>query len=383
MCLFLASAYCPHFHLRLRGFASLFLSAVIFFGADWKKAESDFPWSFPRDHWAHRAYRTEWWYFTGHLEAEDEPGRIFGYQFTFFRIGLLDERPDLDSDWATQGLIMGHAAITDVAARRHHFSEVLYREVPLLGEFRSFPDNPVAGSRGPAGTDHSWSLVWNGRAFDFEMRDAWQGLALALRTHPEKPLVFQGPNGFSKKGGGGASLYYSFTRLETEGTLEVDGRVWKVRGTSWMDREFSSSQLGVDQVGWDWFSLQLDDGRDVMLYVLRREDGSTDFRNGTLVLPDGTPRYLASDDWTMETVTTWTSPQTEAVYPSQWVLEMPGEDLGLNITPLVENQENRSRLPGGVYYWEGAVVVKDGEGSVVGRGYVELTGYGENNKPPV
>jgi predicted secreted hydrolase len=120
-----------------------------------------------------------------------------------------------------------------------------------------------------------------------------------------------------------------------------------------------------------------------MLYVLRREDGSTDFRNGTLVLPDGTPRYLASDDWTMETVTTWTSPQTEAVYPSQWVLEMPGEDLRLNITPLVENQENRSRLPGGVYYWEGAVVVKDGEGSVVGRGYVELTGYGENNKPPV
>jgi predicted secreted hydrolase len=351
--------------------------------ADWKSAERDFSWSFPRDHWAHRAYRTEWWYFTGHLEAEEEPGRIFGYQFTFFRIGLLTERPDMESNWATQGLIMGHAAVTDVNAERHHFSEILYREIPLLGEFRPFPDSPLASSRGPVGTEHSWTLLWNGRAFDFKMRDEWQGLGLDLRTHPEKPLVFQGPNGFSSKGGGGASLYYSFTRLKTEGTLEVDGRIWNVRGTSWMDKEFGSSQLGEDQVGWDWFSLQLDDGRDIMLYLLRRADGSADFRNGTLVLSDAAPRYLTSDEWTIKAMGTWESPETGAVYPSRWVLEMPEEKIRLDIVPLLANQENRSRLPGGVYYWEGAVVAKDEEGKVIGRGYVELTGYGENNRPPV
>jgi predicted secreted hydrolase len=278
---------------------------------------------------------------------------------------------------------MGHAAITDVAAKRHHFSEILYREVPLLGEFRRFPESPLASSRGPVGTEHSWTLQWNERAFDFEMRDAWRGLALDLSTHPEKPLVFQGPNGFSSKGGREASLYYSFTRLKTEGTLEVDGRVWNVRGTSWMDKEFSSSQLGEDQVGWDWFSLQLDDGRDIMLYILRRADGSADFRNGTLVLSDGATRYLASDEWTIKAIDSWESPETKAVYPSRWVLEMPAEKLRLDIAPLLANQENRSRLPGGVYYWEGAVVAKDEDGKIVGRGYVELTGYGENNRPPV
>jgi predicted secreted hydrolase len=357
--------------------------AAMLSAADWKTAERDYSWSFPRDHWAHRDYRTEWWYFTGHLETMEEPGRIFGYQFTFFRVGLLTERPDIESDWATQGVIMGHAAITDVAAGRHYFSEVLYREVPLLGEFRAFSENPVASSRGPVGTEHSWTLRWNDRAFDFAMKDEWRGLALDLRTQPEKPLIFQGSNGYSSKGGGGASLYYSFTRLKTEGTLEVEGRVWNVHGTSWMDKEFSSSQLGEDQVGWDWFSLQLDDGRDIMLYILRRKDGSADFRNGTLVFPDATTRYLTSDEWSVKALDSWESPETEAVYPSRWVLEIPAEKLRLDIAPLLANQENRSRLPGGVYYWEGAVVAKDKDGKIVGRGYVELTGYGENNRPPV
>ncbi len=313
----------------------------------------------------------------------EEPGRIFGYQFTLFRIGLMQAPRETESDSVTKGLLMGHAAISDVTTKRHHFTEILYREGPLLGEFRPFPESPLASSRGPVGTEHSWKLLWNDRAFDFRMRDEWQELAFDLRTDPAKPLVFQGPNGFSSKGGGQASLYYSFTRLATEGTLEVDGRVWNVRGTSWMDKEFSSSQLGEEQEGWDWFSLQLDDGRDIMAYILRRADGSTDFRNATLVASDGTPRYLTQDEWTLRAVDSWESPETGAVYPSRWVLEMPEEKLRLDIAPLLQNQENRSRLPGGVYYWEGAVVAKDTDGNIVGRGYVEMTGYGENNRPPV
>lgn len=350
---------------------------------EWKQADPRHQWSFPEDHWAHRSYRTEWWYFTGQLDAVEEPGRLFGYQFTFFRVGLSRERPELESDWSTQGLMMGHAAVTDIEEGRHQFSELLYREVPLLGEFRTHPDELIAWTRGPVATDGRWTLQWNGEAFDISMKDRWRGLAMELETRPSKPLVLQGPNGYSNKGAGGASLYYSFTRLETTGTLEVGGRTWKVRGQSWMDKEFSSSQLGEGQVGWDWFSLQLADGRDLMLYVLRREDGSVDFRNGTMVLPDGTPRYLKLAEWTVTSTDSWESPATGAVYPSRWRIEMPGERLRLEIVPLLADQENRSRLPGGVFYWEGAVVVKDSKGALVGRGYVELTGYGENNRPPV
>lgn len=349
----------------------------------WKVADPRHHWSFPEDHWAHRAYRTEWWYFTGHLEAEEDPGRFFGYQFTFFRVGLMPERPALDSNWATQGLMMGHAAIADIKAGRHTFSELLYREVPLLGEFRSHPDSLIAWTRGPVATDGRWTMQWNGHAFDISMKDSWRKMAMELETRPTKSLVLQGPNGYSEKGAGGASLYYSFTRLETTGTLEIGGRTWKVRGQSWMDKEFGSSQLGEGQVGWDWFSLQLADGRDLMLYVLRREDGSVDFRNGTLVLAEGTPRYLRPGEWTVKSTDTWESPATGAVYPSRWRIELPADELRLEIVPLLAEQENRSRLPGGVFYWEGAVVVKDVDGAVVGKGYVELTGYGENNRPPV
>lgn len=357
--------------------------STLFAQVEWKVAEDRYPWSFPEDHWAHRSYRTEWWYFTGHLETTEEPSRVFGYQFTFFRVGLLPERPDLESNWATQGVMMGHAAITDVQEEKHYFSELLYREVPLLGEFRRHPDTLIAWTRAPTATDGRWTLEWNGQAFDISMKDSWRKMAMDLVTRPAKPLVFQGPNGFSNKGSGGASLYYSFTRLETSGTLDVGGRMWKVRGQSWMDKEFGSSQLGEGQVGWDWFSLQLNDGRDLMLYVLRREDGSVDFRNGTLVRSDGTPRYLEPEEWSVRSTETWESPATGAVYPSRWIVELPDEKLRLEIVPLLADQENRSRLPGGVFYWEGAVVVKGSDGVEIGKGYVELTGYGENNRPPV
>jgi predicted secreted hydrolase len=332
---------------------------------DWKFAEPDYPWSFPGDHWAHREYRTEWWYFTGHLAAAADPARTFGYQFTL--------------------LIMGHAAVTDPLQKEHRFSELLYREVPLLGEFRPFPDPLVAWVRGPVGTASKWSLQWNGRSFDIAMGDDAKRMAFELRTEPKKPLVLQGPNGFSRKGDepGAASLYYSFTRLATEGTLRLDGKAFEVRGESWMDKEFSSSQLGDNQVGWDWFSLQLRDGRELMFYILRNIDGSPDFRHATLVSVEGEPRYLAPRDWSVRAVESWKSEETEAIYPSRWRVEIPGESLALDVKPVLSDQENRSQLPGGVYYWEGAVVVFDRTGEERGRGYVELTGYGEDARPPV
>ena len=365
------------------------VAASVLFASDWKLAEPDYSWSFPRDHWSHREYRTEWWYLTGHLRSNSPPERHFGYQFTLFRIGLLTEPPHLESNWATDSLIMGHAAVTDPSRNEHRFSELLYREVPLLGGFGQFPDPVVAWVRGPVGSSDRWTLRWNGRSFDIAMADDAKGFAFDLRTEPRKPLVLQGPNGFSRKGNepGAASLYYSLTRLATEGTLRVDGRTFEVSGESWMDKEFSSSQLTDSQVGWDWFSLQLRDGRELMIYVLRREDGGVDFRHATLIDQDGEARYLDPAEWSVRGLDSWKSDETGARYPSRWSIEVSGEvsgeELKLDVRPVVSDQENRSGLPGGVYYWEGAVSVFGPAGEDLGRGYVELTGYGEDNKPPV
>jgi predicted secreted hydrolase len=360
---------------------ALVLSLVVLFGAagreEWRGARPDYAWSFPEDHWAHPDYRTEWWYFTGHL------GHRFAYQLTFFRVGLLRDRPSFDSDWTSTGFVMGHAAVTDIEAGKHYFSETLYREIPLLAGCGVYPDPRIVWSRPPPGTEGVWSLDWNGAGFDFSARDESRRFGLRLTTRPTKPLVLQGPNGFSRKGAEptAASLYYSFTRLETTGEVEVEGNRFEVSGESWMDQEISSSELAPNQVGWDWLSLQLDDGRDVMLYLMRREDGNVDYANGTIVDASGAARYLGRADIEVEVLDRWASPESDARYPSRWRARFGEEEI--LVEPLVADQENRSRLPGGVHYWEGAVRVATPEGKSVGRGFVELTGYGRGNRPPV
>lgn len=362
------------------------LVATLASGENWKRAVPSYAWSFPRDHFRHDGYRSEWWYLTGHLESKSDPGRRFGYQFTFFRIGVLPESPELDSTWTTTSLVMGHAAILDLKSGRHRFSELLYREIPLLAGFSDDPtEGRIGWSHGPVGTDEPWLLKWNGEGFDFSMRDHAKRMSFTLSTRPMKPLVFQGPGGFSQKGTTpeAASHYYSFTRLMTEGQLEIGGESFSVSGESWMDKEFSSSQLTETQVGWDWFSLQLDDGRELMLYLMRRSDGSFDFRRGTLVGTDGTPHYLADEEWEVRVLAFWESPVTSARYPSGWRISLFQEGLAFEVYPLAEDQENRSRLPAGIYYWEGACEIRDLGGGRIGQGYVELTGYGEGNRPPV
>lgn len=409
--------------------------AALFAGMAWQAAQPGFRWSFPGDHWSHPEYAREWWYFTGHLQDVNDPGRRFGYQFTVFRIGLvppgsgsaasgvarlrthaaiaslpaeiraheatallpaetrphegLAPLPEEDgsrvSSWQSRQLFMGHAAIGDLRRGEHHFSDVLYREIPLLAGFGA-PDDPlIAWSRGPAGTEEKWTLRWNGAGFDLEMRDQARGMALSLSTRPTRPLVFQGPGGLSRKGHDdrAASLYYSFTRLETRGQLTLDGTTWDVRGTSWMDREFGSAQLSPGQVGWDWMGLQLEDGRDLMLYLLRQADGSIDFRNATLVTAAGKAHYLEPGQWSLRVLERRRSRATGTEYPSRWRLEIPGENLSVEIVPVFADQENVAARSANLHYWEGAVQVLDGRKREVGRGYVELTGYGEGNRPPI
>ena len=350
-----------------------------------RAAEPGRSWRFPQDHWAARAYRNEWWYFTGHLEAVDDASRVLGFQLTFFRVGFLPRAPAIASEWASAGAVMAHAAITDVGSGEHQFSEVLWREMPLLGGFGEFPDPVIAWARAPGGTDGRWSLRWSGAGFDLRMEDRARGMALTLTATPLKPIAFQGPDGFSPKAHapGHASLYYSLTRLETAGTVRAGGREWRVRGTAWMDREMGSSQLAPGQVGWDWWSLQLADGRDLMLYRLRRADGSVDFSYGTLVDAEGGTRWLGADGWDARATRTWRSPETGAEYPAAWAIEVPGEDIDIVVEPRVAAQENVARLAGGLFYWEGAVRVRDAAGRDAGQGYVELTGYGRGNRPPL
>ena len=214
------------------------------------------------------------------------------------------------------------------------------------------------------------------------MEDAAREMAFRLETRPIRGPILHGPNGFSRKGQGSssASQYYSFTRLETTGTITLEGEAMSVRGVSWMDREFGSDQLDDDQVGWDWFGLQLDDGRDLMVYRLRKENGETDFARSTLVSASGEARDLDRSSWKLTVRSTWKSPETGAVYPSSWLLEIPGENLRLEIVPELAHQENRSRR-GGLHYWEGAVRIREPGGRRVGQGYAELTGYGTRNRP--
>jgi len=350
--------------------------------AGFRPAEPDRRWEFPRDHHAHPGYRNEWWYFTGTLADAAEPGRRFGFQLTFFRVGLAPAPPRLDSSWAAADAVMGHAAVTDVAAGTHVFSEVVWRATPLLGGFPAPPAPVLAWARAPAGSGGRWSVSLEDGAFRLAMHDEARGLALDLLARPAKPVALQGPNGLSRKSEEGhASLYYSITRLATEGTLAAGGRRYRVRGESWMDKETGSSQLAPDQVGWDWWSLRLADGRDLMLYVLRRAGGGVSFRTGTLVGRDGRVRVLAPGEWSVRAVGTWRSPASGAVYPSGWEIAVPGEGVRVDAVPEVRDAENVSSLVPGLSYWEGPVRLTGGEGRHAGDGYVELTGYAGGRLP--
>ena len=351
----------------------------------WTPAQPGYAWSFPRDHWAREGYKTEWWYFTGHLRTVEEPVRRFGYQFTFFRIGVSQDPPRSGSAWAAKDLIMGHAALTDLDTGRHRFSELVVRAAPLLAGFGRHPDTRLAWSVGPPGTPEPWELRWNGDGFDLTMGDAGKSFGFSLSTRPLKPVVFQGPGGLSRKGEGAteASHYYSFTRMATTGTVRLEGKELEVSGVSWMDKEFGSNQLGKDTSGWDWFSLQLDDGREVMLYLLRSRDGKTDHAGATLVDAAGEVRYLVPGDWELNATGEWTSPVTGAPYPAGWALDIPSAGIRTVITPKLADQENRSALIPDLYYWEGSVEIESASGERIGQGYVELTGYGEDSRPPI
>ncbi len=323
--------------------------------------------SFPADHGPHPDFKTEWWYFTGNLNTAQ--GRRFGYQFTVFRIALA---PPAARDttrslgWAADQFYMAHLTLADVEEKKFYAFERFSRGAAGL-----------AGAEG--GPMRVWLEGWEAagdpdKGLELTAQD--EGIALDLRLDPAKALVLQGDRGYDKKGPdpGDASYYYSITRLATTGNVQVGENTFDVAGLSWMDREWSTSALGADQEGWDWFSLQLGNGYDLMYYQLRDRGGRPGpFSGGVLVEPNGTARQMDREDVQLEVEATWNSPRGDAQYPARWTLSIPGEQVNLRITPVLADQE----LHGAVRYWEGAV---DVEGTMNGRditgsGYVELTGY--------
>ena len=318
------------------------------------------PLSFPADHGPHPDFRTEWWYYTGNLKTAG--GRHVGFQLTFFRVALAPADEQRPSAWATRQLHVAHFALTDTVGNRFHAASRVSRAA--LG---------LAGAE--ASPFRVWLEDWSaeGTGTSTRLRAGEGDVAIDLGVAAAKPLVLQGDRGLSRKGpeAGNASLYYSATRMSARGTVRLGPETLEVTGEAWMDREWSTSALGQGVAGWDWFAVQLEDGRELMAYLLRRRDGTVDpFSAGTLVEADGTARPLGARDLGVETLAHWTSPRSGVRYPSRWRLSVPSADLRLEIVPRLADQE----LIVGTRYWEGAVTVA---GSSAGHGYVELVGYGE------
>lgn len=340
---------------------------------EFRFATEGYRYAFPRDHGAHEEFRTEWWYYTGQVTAKD--GRPFGYELTFFRRGMLrDQTKTLPSQWAVTQLYLAHFAVSDLSKGRFHYADKMSR-----------------AGLGKAGAAHDRLHVWIDRwsaespsaAPGTQTLQAAEGdMAIQLTVSSGKPLVVHGTDGISRKGSatGQASHYYSFTRLATTGKLTIGNESFDVTGTSWMDHEFGSADLDKDLVGWDWFSLQLDDQRELMLYQLRRADGSAHpASSGTLIDRDGRGHHLLIGDFTLEPTSYWTSPASKAHYPQRWRLTIPSQQLSLELVPRMADQELSPTRSTQVTYWEGAIeTTGTAQGKPIhGQGYMELVGYAE------
>ena len=332
----------------------------------WTQATAGYVFSFPRDHAAHPDKKIEWWYYTGNVKTAD--GRRFGYQVTFFRVGI-DYAPSNPSKWAVRDLYMTHLAVSDAKGQRYRFAEKMSRGGPGL-----------AGAK--TDTYYTWNDDWSaglaGKQHKIHAISAHAGVDLTLDEG--KPPAINGINGINQKGAreGNASHYYSLTRMPTKGTISIDGETFEVSGETWMDHEFSTSFLEPEQRGWDWFSIQLSDNRELMLYPMRRADGSHDPRSsGTLIDADGRTTHLSNEDFTLTPGRSTFKSKNGAVYPTAWTISIPRHRIELEVTTPLQDQELSLVESTGIAYWEGMIDVAGRSGGQVvsGAGYLEMTGY--------
>jgi predicted secreted hydrolase len=331
-----------------------------------RRATGDTPVIFPEALGPHPDYQTEWWYYTGNLQTAS--GRHFGYQFTIFRRALLPATLIVprSSDWAVDQVYLGHFALTDTQSNTHYAFERFARGAGGLAGAQAEPY-------------HVWLEDWRiqeNETGQITITASQDGIAVKIALTDLKGYILHGIDGYSQKGPdpGNASYYYSQTRLATIGEVVIDNTTHEVTGFSWKDHEYSTSALTVDQVGWDWFALQLDDGTELKVFHIRRSDGSIDpFSSGSFIDQDANVLQLRRDDFSIDVLATWKSPVSGAQYPARWKITVPELNLSLELTPTIADQE----LKVSYVYWEGAVTIQGyrADSPLAGFGYVEMTGY--------
>jgi predicted secreted hydrolase len=329
--------------------------------------------AFPDDFGAHPETRIEWWYITGWLAAANARigGPAFGFQVTFFR-SRTDVPADHPSAFAARQLVFAHAALSDLAARRLRHDERIARAGFGIAEAT------VGDTRVKL---RDWSLVRSGppqrSVYRTRVASETASFALALQLAATQPVLLQGDEGWSRKGPrpAQASWYYSQPQLDVAGTLEVDAKALEVRGRAWFDHEWSDSLLDEQAVGWDWIGINLDDGSALTAFQLRRADGSALWTGGSFRAPGGAPRSFAPNEVTFAPGRRWTSAATRATYPVQWTVRTPAG--AFDVRPRFDNQELDGRGSTGTVYWEGLCDLLDAGGRIVGRGYLEMTGYAD------
>jgi predicted secreted hydrolase len=363
---------------RLAAAVSIFAIAVCLIrGAEaqgWAAAHANYPYSFPRDHFAHNDFQTEWWYYTGNLRAQD--GHRFGYELTFFRQSVrLPQGFEIPQTWRPDQMYLAHFAVSDLDGREFFHAKRLNRRGPGL-----------AGAAEEKGHywNGNWQVRWTDQGSSVQALEAVADSGrLQLTLKPAKPPVIHGQNGLSVKGPlpGEASQYVSFTRIASSGTLDWKGKHYQVAGSSWMDHEFFTEPSDNQLAGWDWFAVQLDSGEELMLYRLRRKDGSSEkFSSGTYVDEKGSSRFLRGSEFTLTPVELWKSAASGERYPTKWCISVPPLKLDLVEHTRLQDQELFSREPVSPTYWEGAVEYAGHMGlrNVSGVGYLEMTGYSES-----
>jgi predicted secreted hydrolase len=354
---------------------SAFLGLFTFVHAgDYRAVTGPCGFVFPRDHGAHPDFRTEWWYYTGNLGTPS--GKRYGFQLTFFRSQLAEPGsektwPNHPSAWRTKDLFLAHSALSDLEAKRFTFDERAARS----GAGFSGVTQDHGATRVFIG---SWSAVIESDTH--RLKAETKEFSLDLLSKAAKPLTTHGMGGYSLKGKRpeSASCYYSCTRLEAEGSITLSGKPVPVRGTAWMDHEFSSAPLEDDLEGWDWFSLQLEDRTELMIYLLRQKSGGNSAASsGTFVKASGEALRLTHSDFQVEVLERWKSPRNSVVYPSRWRIRVTPLNLELSVVPALADQELITEKSTRVTYWEGTVTVagRSGHVPVSGVGYVEMTGY--------
>tara|TARA_B100000686_G_C16800620_1_gene985710 strand:- start:3228 stop:4367 length:1140 start_codon:yes stop_codon:yes gene_type:complete len=338
--------------------------------SSFKQALPGYEYSFPRDFFSHDDFKVEWWYYTGNLEGED--GLQFGYQLTFFRVDLdgTNTIPN-PSRWKIKQIYFAHMTVTDIDNKKFYFFERINRNALNSAGARS--DRFLVWNE-------DWVLTKRGKSHHLKAVQSGTGIDLLLK--PLKKLVFHGENGVSQKGTGegNASHYFSYTRMMSEGTVWIGGKPFTVKGTSWMDREFSSNHLSREHVGWDWFSLKLDNQIEIMLYQIRLKKGGVEpYSSGTLIAEDGSSQKLKLSKFKIKQTDRWISKNTGIRYPSKWIISISERNIQLEISPNLADQELHHLRSIAGSYWEGSVNIQGHYKGrpVTGTGYIELVGYGK------